>query len=217
VQPRLRRSVASKDALGQLIDARVHSDAQHFGFAVDSEISIDLISKGPMSVPALKPVAASSWWITRTVALSAALLAAALIMVRPGGAETPAAAAPKSGSSQGLWVVNSGFIAEFQGNSLTRGKTPKPNLALGFSDCCPTFNGLAFDQSGNLWIAFIASPGGGQIGELTSDELKRGKKGKLARHHWRQRDPVSFEHRVRSRRRPLGGGLGYGQPGRVYT
>lgn len=128
-----------------------------------------------MNDPTLKPPVL---WIKRTLALTAALLLAAVINVRPSRAQTHAVAAQKNGSSQGLWVDNQGFFAEFQGSSLNRSGTPNPKLALGFGDCCPTVSDLAFDKAGNLWLGFIASPNGGQLGKLTPDELKRGKKGK---------------------------------------
>jgi hypothetical protein len=104
------------------------------------------------------------------------LLLSAAINATPSRAGSYGANASKKRASEGLWVVEDGSFAEFQGTSLKNGGKPNPSLHLAVGG--PTVADMVFDKAGDLWIGFTAETGVEQISELTPDEFKSSKKGK---------------------------------------
>jgi hypothetical protein len=115
--------------------------------------------------------------IPRSIALAAALVLAAVIKAPPSRAASYGANASTKRASQGLWVVEEGSFAEFQGTSLKNGGKPNPALHLAVAG--PAIADIVFDKVGNLWIGFLAETGVEQISELTRNELLSSKKFKL--------------------------------------
>jgi secreted PhoX family phosphatase len=74
-------------------------------------------------------------------------------------------------SPQGLWVINSNFLDEFQGASLKKSGEPRGTFGLTSADGSSSIGNLTFDQAGNLWVLF-----GAGVGELTRNELITGKR-----------------------------------------
>lgn len=106
--------------------------------------------------------------IRRTIAL-AAVMVTTFIYAGPCQSQAYPAAAQKT-KSEGLWVINSNFLDEFQGGSLQKSGDPRETFGLT-SDDGSSIPNLTFDHADNLWVIF-----GTGVGELARNELSTSKR-----------------------------------------
>jgi hypothetical protein len=94
------------------------------------------------------------------------MLAAVLVTA----VSTSAAQAQKQKVSKyGVWVLNTIFVSEFQGNALVKGGVPGPSILFGVRGLL-TPAGIAWDNEKNLWLSFNY-PDMGEIVRLTPRQV----------------------------------------------
>jgi len=74
------------------------------------------------------------------------------------------------GPDYGLWVFNTFFVTEFQGNALVKGGVRNPRILFGVRDLDAPV-GIAWDNEQNLWLSF-EDPSRGEIVRLTPRQVQ---------------------------------------------
>lgn len=106
--------------------------------------------------------------MTRSHRYSAVCMLAAVLVA---AVSASAAQAQKGkGPAYALWVLNTFFITEFQGNALVKGGVRNPRVLFGVKDL-NTPVGIAWDNEQNLWLSFD-DPSVGEIVRLTPRQVK---------------------------------------------
>lgn len=98
---------------------------------------------------------------------SVCMLTAVLVIAVSASA---AQAQKGKGPNYGLWVLNTFFISEFQGNALVKGGVRGPRVLFGVRDLNAPV-GIAWDNEQNLWLSF-QDPSRGEIVRLTPRQVQ---------------------------------------------
>jgi hypothetical protein len=106
--------------------------------------------------------------MTRSYRYSAVCMLTAVLVA----AVSASAAQAQKGKAPGygLWVLNTFFITEFQGNDIVKGGVRNPRILFGVRDL-NTPVGIAWDKEQNLWLSFD-DPSRGEIVKLTPRQVR---------------------------------------------